>query len=95
MSNAKQSLQSDRDPHHVQDSGGTVVLTLQNLAFGTGRVSARCDRGVGSQPKTAKVRVKIQFESAATVGEAVEVYLFESDGTQVDGTLAQRRGTYE
>lgn len=70
-----------------RDSGGDAVLTLQNLGFGAGRVSARYDRGAGSLARLHKVRAVIQFETAAVVGEQVEIYLFESDGTYMDGTL--------
>lgn len=70
-----------------RDSGGDAVLTLQNLAFGAGRVSARYDRGAGSLPRLYHWRAIVQFETAPAVGEIVEIYLFESDGTYMDGTL--------
>lgn len=70
-----------------KDSGGSAVITLQNLGFGAGRVSARYDRGAGSLAKLFKVRAIVQFETAPIVGEAVEIYLFENDGTYGDGTL--------
>jgi hypothetical protein len=70
-----------------RDSGGDAVLTLQNLAFGAGRVSARYDRGAGSLPRVYEWRGVMQFETAPVVGELVEIYLFESDGTYMDGTL--------
>lgn len=70
-----------------KDSGGTVVITLQNLAFGAGRVSARYDRGAGSLARLHEVIGIFQFETAPALGEAVEVYLFQSDGTYMDGTL--------
>lgn len=69
-----------------QDSGGTVVLALINLAFGAGRISARHDRGVGSKAGRHKWKAKLQFETAAVIGEVVEIYLSESDGTYADGT---------
>lgn len=70
-----------------RDSGGDAVLTLQNLAAGAGRVSARYDRGAGSLPRVYEWRGVMQFETAPVVGELVEIYLFESDGTYMDGTL--------
>lgn len=70
-----------------RDSGGDVVITLQNLAFGAGRVSARYDRGAGSLAQLHEVKAVVQFETAPAVGEAVEIYLFQSDGTYMDGTL--------
>jgi hypothetical protein len=70
-----------------RDSGGDAVITLKNLGFGAGRVSARYDRGSGSQPREFAWRAVIQFETAPVVGELVEIYVFESDGTYMDGTL--------
>lgn len=70
-----------------RDSGGDAVLSLQNLAFGVGRVSARYDRGAGSLPRLYEWRGVFQFETAPIVGEIVEIYLFDSDGTYMTGTL--------
>lgn len=69
------------------ESGGDAVITLINLGFGAGRVSARYDRGAGSKPRLYAWRAVFQFETAPVVGELVEVYLFESDGTYVDGSI--------
>jgi hypothetical protein len=79
-------LVADGSAITFQDSGGTVTLTLQNLAFGAGRISARYDRGAGAKPQIAKWRAKVQFETAPIVGEAVDILLSESDGTDADGT---------
>lgn len=70
-----------------RDSGGDVVMTLQNLAAGAGRVSARYDRGAGSLARLHEVMAVIQMETAGVVGEVVEIYLFQSDGTYEDGTV--------
>lgn len=67
------------------DSGGDVAITLANLGFGAGRLSARYDRGAGDKPVLHLWQGKFQFESAPVVGEVVEVWLFESDGTLADG----------
>jgi len=74
-------------PIVFRDSGGDVVITLQNLGFGVGRVSARYDRGAGSKARWYEWRAVVQFESAAALGEVVELYLFPSDGTYMDGVL--------
>jgi hypothetical protein len=74
-------------PVVFRDSGGDVVITLNNLGFGAGRVSARYDRGSGSQAEPHEVIGVFQFETAPALGEAVELYLFQSDGTYMDGTL--------
>jgi len=74
-------------PIVFRDSGGDVVITLNNLGFGAGRVSARYDRGAGSLSESHEVTGVFQFETAPALGEAVELYLFQSDGTYMDGTL--------
>ena len=70
-----------------RDSAGDVVLTLQNLAASAGRISARYDQGAGSKSRIWQWRAVIQFETAAAIGETVEIYLAESDGTYQDGVL--------
>lgn len=74
-------------PVVFRDSSGDVVITLQNLAFGAGRVSAQKDRGAGSLPRLHEVIGVFQFETAPVIGENVEIYLFQSDGTYVDGNV--------
>ena len=69
------------------DSSGDVAITLNNLAAGAGRVSARYDRGAGSKPKLHEVAAVIQQNTDGVPGEVVEIYLFQSDGTYMDGTL--------
>lgn len=70
-----------------KDSGGDAVITLQNLAAGVGRLSARYDRGTGSKPRRYKWRAVIQWETAPVVGEYAEIYLAESDGTTADANV--------
>jgi hypothetical protein len=65
----------------------TANITLNNLAAGVGRVSDVVDRGAGDKPVLHLWIGKFQFETAPVIGEAVEVWLFESDGTLVDGTV--------
>lgn len=74
-------------PITFRDSSGDVAMTLQNLAFGAGRVSAQYDRGAGSKAKLHEVIGVFQFETAPAIGEAVEIYLFQSDGTYIDGNV--------
>ena len=70
------------------DSGsGDVAITLNNLAAGAGRVSAQRDRGAGSKPLRHRFFGSFQFDTAPVVGEQIEIYLFESDGTVVDGAV--------
>lgn len=70
-----------------KDSGGDAVITLQNLAFGAGRISARYDRGAGAKPMWYKVRFIAQYNTAPQTSEFAEAYLYESDGTYVDGNV--------
>lgn len=73
-----------------QDSGGSAVIALQNLATVTGRYSDRYDRGAGSIAAWYRLRFIWQMETAGVVGEAVEVYVstWSEDGTYSDGALA-------
>jgi hypothetical protein len=63
------------------------VLTLNNLAHGAGRLSAVYDRGAGSQPEDFLLKSVVCWETAGVVGERVEIYIVESDGTDVEGAL--------
>ena len=70
-----------------RDSGGDAVLTLINLGFGAGQISARYDRGAGSKPGLAEVRGIMQWQSAPIAGEVAEIYISQSDGTNADGVV--------
>jgi hypothetical protein len=75
-------------PITFKDSGGDIGITLANLGYGAGRLSARYDRGAGaSRPVRHVVQGVFQFETAAVVGETVELWLFESDGTYADANV--------
>lgn len=65
----------------------TANCTLSALANGAGRVSAQYDQGTGSKPGWWKWVAKFQATSTVTVGNLVELYLFLSDGTRVDGNV--------
>lgn len=84
---ANQILYVAGTPITFQDSGGSAVITLNNLAFGAGRISARYDRGATAKPAWHEVRGIIQWETAPVVGEAAEIYLAQSDGTYADGVV--------
>lgn len=75
-------------PITFRDSTGTVALALQNLAFGAGVFSSRRDRGAGSLPGRHQWIGVFQFATAPAVGEAIDIFLSESDGTFADGNLA-------
>jgi len=47
-----------------KESGGDAVITLKNLGYGAGRLSARYDRGAGSKPRLYKCRAVMQWETA-------------------------------
>jgi hypothetical protein len=62
-------------------------ITLNNLAAGAGRVSDVKDRTAADLPVYHLWQGKFQFETAPVIGEVVEIWLFESDGTLVDGVV--------
>jgi hypothetical protein len=70
-----------------QESSGDVVITLLNMLAGVGRVSARYDRGAGSQSQLHTVKVIFQSDTTPVAGETVDCYLFQSDGTNEDGNV--------
>jgi hypothetical protein len=74
-------------PITFKDSGGTAVITLSNLGFGAGRVSAQYDKGADPLPAYYLWQGIFQYATAPQVAEVVEVYAFPSDGTFVDGTV--------
>ena len=67
------------------DTVGDLVMTLNNLAAGAGRIGAQKDFGAGSTSEWYEWRLTVQFETAPVVGETVDVYLSTSDGTEEDG----------
>lgn len=67
------------------DSTGDLVLTLNNLAAGAGRVGAQKDFGAGSTSEWYEWRATVMFATAPVVGETVDVYLSTSEGVQEDG----------
>jgi len=68
-----------------KDSGGTKVITLQNLAFAAGRVGAAYDKGAGAQEAWFHVHFVIQFETAPIAGEVIELYMVSHDGVNIPG----------
>jgi hypothetical protein len=85
-------------PIVFRESGGDVVLSLAvsgtGLGIGAGRISARYDRGAGSVAQSHEVRAVIQAATSGfAVGDAIEIWLFQSDGTYMDGTLGTSDAT--
>jgi hypothetical protein len=75
-------------PIRFKDSDATYTLTLNNLAATTGgRISDRVDLGAGSHSRYYRWKAVMQFETAPVVGERVEIYLCQSDGTNEDGNV--------
>lgn len=71
-----------------KDSDATYTLTLNNLAASTGgRISDVVDRGTGSLPRDYRWKAVMQFETPPVVGEYVEIYLSQSDGTNENGNV--------
>jgi hypothetical protein len=75
-----------------KDSGGDLVMTLQNLAAGAGRQGATKDWAALSTPRPTRYQFRFQcsFESAPIVAEVVEIYWKSSNDNTVwdndDGT---------
>lgn len=77
-----------------QDSGGSANLTLSNLGFGAGRISAQYDRGAGSKPARYRWRAVFQFGTAPQIGELCEIYLAQSrSGSVIDGNVGASDAT--
>lgn len=74
-------------PIKWSDTAGDLVMTLNNLAAGAARVGAQKDWGAGSTAYRYEWRLTVQFETAPVVGEAVEVHLSTSDGSEEDGQI--------
>ena len=70
-----------------KDSGGSAVFTLQNLAYGSGRVSAQYDRGTGAKPCLYEVLAVMQWEDNPAAADAARVSVVDHDGTLIPGTL--------
>jgi hypothetical protein len=70
-----------------KDSGGDKVITAQNLAFGAGRVGAQHDRGAGAKAKLHEICVVCQWTASPAVGDALNLFLLESDGTFIDDNV--------
>lgn len=68
-----------------KDSGGSLVISLNNLAPGAARIGAQKDFGAGSTPEWYSWRFTCPFETAPVVNETIDIYLSTSDGTEEDG----------
>jgi len=77
-------LQNDDTPITWQDASGTLVITLNNLAAGTGRQGAIHDFGVAARSRYFAWRFFCQFETAPVVNETVDIYWKSSDGSKPD-----------
>jgi len=56
------------------DSGQTYAMTLQNLATVAGRVGARADLGAWPRPIAFRWYLEVEWASAPTIDQAVELY---------------------
>ena len=67
-----------------KESGGTNVITLNNLAAGAGRQGAEHDFGTGARSPRFAWRLGVEFETQPVVGERVGIYAKTTDGTDPD-----------
>lgn len=56
------------------DSGTTYAMTLQNLATVAGRVGARADLGAWPRPAMFRWYLEVEWASAPSVDQVVELY---------------------
>ncbi len=66
-----------------KETGGTNVITLNNLGFGAGRAGAQYDKGTGAQEVWFNVDFVVQFNTPPVALETVSLYLLSHDGTNV------------
>jgi hypothetical protein len=64
-----------------------ATWTLSALASGTGRLSARFDKGTGAQPSLYEMRCRASLTGTLTIGQWLSFYVVTSDGTDQDGAL--------
>jgi hypothetical protein len=57
---------------------------MKGLAAATGRLSSFSDRGAGAAPCEYEVRAYCSWVSNPTVGDALKIGIFQSDGTHSD-----------
>ncbi len=74
-------------PIVFQESGGNVAITLLNMLTDVARVSARHDLGAGPTPRLFQFRATFQMDTTPVLGESVDLYTSESDGTLEDGDV--------
>ncbi len=69
-----------------KDSGGDLVITLQNLAAGAARQGAQQDWGALSTARPTRYhwRFECSFETAPALNEQVSIYWKGGDGTNYD-----------
>lgn len=69
-------------------TGGDELLDLGGLAADAGRVGSAWDRGSASRPEVYAWQLFIDgFDTAPVVGETIDIYIAESDGTITDGPV--------
>lgn len=69
------------------DTAGATTLALNNQTTLTAQVSDRHDLGAGSTPGLFEWRMTIQMATAGVPGEAIHLYISQSDGTLEDGDI--------
>ncbi len=67
-----------------KDSGGTYVMSLQNLATVSGQQGARHDFGVDARSPRFAWRLGVEFETQPVLDEYLGIYAKTSDGTDPD-----------
>lgn len=82
---ANKIYRATETPIIFTDSSGNKAIALNNMSFGTGQVSEQYDRGAGSVAQYHEVIGVVQYKTNQTPGDAVELYIYQGDGTYTDG----------
>jgi hypothetical protein len=69
--------------------GADYAWSMEGVANGAGRVSARIDLGVAPRPYLYRWRCKCAFQATPTAGNQLRLYKSESNGTYEDGDVGE------
>lgn len=69
------------------EADADYAWSMENVANGAGRISARIDLGAAPRPYLYRWRCKCAWQANPTKGNALKLYKSESDGTYEDGDV--------
>ena len=68
-------------------AGADVAFSMEGVANNAGRVSAQKDLGASARAEVYEWRCNVQWQATPTKGNALELYIAQGDGTNVDGDV--------